>query len=216
MINTLFSNPLLFIVYFAALLIAIAIHEFSHAFVADRLGDPTPGLQGRLTLNPLAHVDNFGMIFLLFFGFGWGKPVQFDPYNLKNPRKDAALISIAGPISNILIAIVLAISLKVFTLFTIPFFSIIGPILYIIIRLNVMLAVFNLLPINPLDGFKIVGGMLSEEKSREWYQLERYGMFFLLALIFPFGGTSMLDMIMNPIITFVLNLLVPIHNTGII
>src|SRR3990172_5876251 len=108
MINVLFANPFLFFIYVIALLFAIAIHEFSHAWAADRAGDPTPRLQGRLTLNPIVHIDPFGLIFLLFFGFGWGKPVTFDPYNLKHPRKDAALISIAGPISNFIMAILLS------------------------------------------------------------------------------------------------------------
>jgi Zn-dependent protease len=211
MINILFSNPLLFIINIIALLLAIAIHEFSHAFVADYLGDPTPKLQGRLTLNPKSHIDMFGLLFLLLFGFGWGKPVQFDPYNLKNPRRDAAFISIAGPISNIIVAIVLAIGLQLFILFHLPFFNIIGTILYVIIRLNIILAVFNLLPIHPLDGFKIVGGILPEEKAKEWYQLERFGMIFLIMLIFPLGSSgSMLDIIIQPIFSFILRLLVPL------
>ena len=86
MLNLL-SNPILLFANLAALLVAIGVHEFSHAYVADRLGDPTPRLQGRVTLNPFAHLDPLGLIFILFVGFGWGKPVQFDPYNLKDPRK---------------------------------------------------------------------------------------------------------------------------------
>ena len=174
MINILFANPLLFVVYIAALLIAVAVHEFSHAFVADYLGDPTPRLQGRLKLNPLVHIDQFGLLFLLFFGFGCGKPVQFDPYNLKNPRKDAALISIAGPISNFIMAILLSLLIKLFSLFNQHIFITISSFVLIpFITLNVILGVFNLLPIHPLDGFKIVGGLLPEEKAREWHQLER-------------------------------------------
>ncbi len=214
MINTLFSNPLLFIVYLAALLIAISVHEFSHALVADYLGDPTPKLQGRLTLNPISHIDKFGIIFLLLFGFGWGKPVQFDPYNLKHPRRDAALISIAGPASNLILAIVLAIGLRLIILFNLSLFFTIGSFILIpIISLNVVLAVFNLLPIHPLDGFKIVGGLLSEEKAREWYQLERYGMIFLLMLIFPLGKGSMLDVIIRPVVSFIIQLFIP-HSIG--
>jgi Zn-dependent protease len=211
MINYLFTNPLLFTLYIISLLLAITIHEFSHAWMADYLGDPTPRLAGRLTLNPFVHLDTFGLIFLLFFGFGWGKPVPFDPYNLKNPRKDAALISLAGPFSNLILAISLAILLRLLIFFNLsPFFyHLLTGLIVPVIFLNVILGIFNLLPINPLDGFKIIGGFLNEEQAQEWYQLERFGMIFLLLLIIPFGGSSMLDLIIRPIISFVLNLLLP-------
>lgn len=217
MINILFSNPLLFLVYIAALLMAIAVHEFSHAFVADHLGDPTPRLQGRLKLNPFVHIDQLGLLFLLFFGFGWGKPVQFDPYNLKNPRKDAALISIAGPISNFIMAILLSLILRLFILLHQSLLFTIGSFILVpFISLNVVLGVFNLLPIHPLDGFKIVGGILPEEKAKEWYQLERFGMIFLIMLIFPLGGNSMLDIIIRPAISFLLQLFIPGRLPGVI
>lgn len=217
MISILFSNPLLFVVYIIALFMAIAVHEFSHALVADHLGDPTPRLQGRLKLNPLVHIDNFGLIFLLFFGFGWGKPVQFDPYNLKHPRKDAALISIAGPVSNFIMAILLSLILRLFILLNQSFlYTISSFILIPFISLNVVLGVFNLLPIHPLDGFKIVGGILPEAKSKEWYQLERYGMIFLLMLILPLGRSSMLDLIIRPAVSFLMQLFIPAQIPGII
>ncbi|MFA6081471.1 MAG: site-2 protease family protein [Patescibacteria group bacterium] len=195
----------------SSLLVAITIHEFSHAWASDYLGDPTPRLQGRLKLNPLVHIDNIGMLFLLFFGFGWGKPVEFDPYNLKNPRRDAAWISIAGPSSNFILAIVLALLLKLFIFLQLNFLIIIGGIIFVpMIRMNIVLGVFNLLPIHPMDGFKIVEGILPEEKAREWASLQRYGMIFLIALIFPFfGGRSMLDNILTPAVGFLFNLLVP-------
>ena len=94
------------------LIIAITVHEFAHALLADRLGDPTPRSQGRLTLNPLAHLDPLGTLMLFLFRFGWGKPVIFDPYNLAHPRRDAGIISLAGPASNILLATILALSLR--------------------------------------------------------------------------------------------------------
>ena len=216
MLSYLFSNPLLFVIYLSALLVAIAIHEFSHAWAADYLGDPTPRLQGRLNLNPLIHIDNICMLFLLFFGFGWGKPVEFDPYNLKEPRRDAAIISLAGPSTNIILAIVLSLLLKLFIVLQLNFLIIIGSLIFVpMIRMNIVLGVFNLLPIHPMDGFKIVGGILSEEKAREWYSLQKYGMIFLILLIFPIAGSSMLSNILQPIVDFLTNLLITIPKAGI-
>lgn len=217
MLSLIFTNPIIFIIYVIALLISISVHEFSHAWMADHLGDPTPRLQGRLKLNPVSHIDPMGLMFLFFIGFGWGKPVPFDPYNLKNPRKDAALISIAGPGSNFILAIVLAIVLKLFILFKLNVLYTIGSILIIpLISLNIMLGIFNLLPINPLDGFKIVGGLLNDEQAREWYQLEKYGFIFLIMMIFPLGNTSMLDAVIRPLINFILGILIPSGGMGII
>ncbi len=208
MLGNLLNDPLALVVGFIALIIAITVHEFSHAFVADRLGDPTPRLMGRLTLNPISHLDPIGTIMILLVSFGWGKPVQFDPFNLKNPRRDAALISIAGPISNILLAILLSIIIR----FIPPF---IGQFFLPVIYLNVILAVFNLIPIHPLDGFKIVGGLLSDEQAREWYSLERYGFIFLLLLLLvPVGGSSLLLSVLRPVVNIIIVLL--LGNTGVL
>ncbi len=218
MLSLLGSNPLVFAIYTVALLLAITIHEYCHARVADYLGDPTPRLQGRLSFNPLVHLDPVGTLLLFLFGFGWGKPVVFDPFNLKEPRKDSALISLAGPGSNLAMALLLSICLRLITFFDKSFISTIGGTIMIpLVVLNVVLGVFNLLPIAPLDGFKIVGGILSEEKAREWYQLERYGIFFILLLLIPINGTSLLASIIKPGIDFVLNLLLPANlGAGII
>jgi Zn-dependent protease len=217
MFSTLFSNPIVFFFSLIGLTVALTIHEFAHAWAADFLGDPTARLQGRMSLNPMVHIDKFGLLFILFTGFGWGKPVEFDPYNLKNPHKDAALISLAGPFSNILLAVVCSLLLSLLNLFQLSFLSIIGiNILEVIIITNLGLGVFNLLPIHPLDGFKVVGGLLSEEKAREWYQLERYGMIFLLLLIVPLGQTPILYSIMDPILNFLQSLLIPAMKSGII
>jgi Zn-dependent protease len=204
----LFSNPLMFIFYLIALILAITIHEFSHALVADFLGDPTPRLQKRLTLNPKAHLDPFGLLFLLFFGFGWGRPVEFDPFNLKNPRRDAAIISLAGPISNLILALILSLLLKLFIFFKIKILYTIGNLFFVpVIYLNVVLAVFNFLPVHPLDGFKIVGGILPEKQAKEWYELEKYGLIFLFLLLFPINEKSMIDTFVSPIIRFIFKLL---------
>src|SRR3989304_9414536 len=93
------------LIWAGALLIAVTIHEFAHAFIADKLGDPTPGMQGRISLNPLRHLDPIGTLMLILFRFGWGKPVPFDPFNLRHPKRDSAIIALAGPVSNIILAI---------------------------------------------------------------------------------------------------------------
>jgi Zn-dependent protease len=216
MLGDLFNNPITFFTSFIALIIAITVHEFSHALVADRLGDPTPRLQGRLTLNPLAHLDPVGTILMLIARFGWGKPVVFDPFNLRHPRRDAALISIAGPISNLLLAGILSLVLHALlaTHYALLSYAILTPI----IVLNVVLAIFNLVPVHPLDGFKIVGGILPASYAKQWYELEPYGMIFLIFLVFPiFGGTAPISRFMTPIINFFLSIFLPsVGSAGII
>lgn len=210
MLFSLFSEPITFVFVAITIVIAITVHEFAHAWTADWLGDPTPRLQGRITLNPLAHLDPLGTLFIVIAGFGWGRPVQFDPFNLDNPRRDAAIIAIAGPLSNFAMAIVASIFLKV--LFGMDMLGpLLGNFLFVFILLNITLGVFNLLPINPLDGFKIVGGILPEEQAHQWYSLERYGFIFLLLLILPLGpgGRSMVDMIVSPVISFIASFLFP-------
>jgi len=209
MILTLFSNPFLFFLSAFALIIAITVHEFAHAKTADYLGDPTPQLQGRVTLNPLAHLDLYGTLFLLLAGFGWGKPVQFDPFNLEHEKRDTTLISIAGPISNFVVALLCSVVLYLYTLFgtQIPF--VIGSILVVMIQMNLLLAVFNLIPVHPLDGFKIVGGLLNEKQSKEWYSLQRFGFIFLIMLILPFNGTPLLHTVMDPILSFLNGVFIP-------
>ena len=203
------GNPLTFIFSIVALVVAITIHEFAHAYAADRLGDPTPRLQGRLTLNPLAHLDPIGTLMLLLVHFGWGKPVQFDPYNLRHPRRDSAIISLAGPATNFVMAIICAVFLQLLfntrlAMISQLFIGLLQPL----IVLNVVLGVFNLVPIHPLDGFKIVEGMLPDDYARQWHELEGYGMIFLLFLVFPlFGGVSPISRVISPIIEFILSML---------
>jgi Zn-dependent protease len=207
------SNILFFVVGIACFGLTIIIHEVAHGWMADKLGDPTARLSGRLTLNPIPHIDLYGTILLpLFlilvhspFMFGWAKPVPFDPYNLKNPKKDSALISLAGPVVNLLIAIILAIVYRF-----VPNQIVSGLILQII-EFNVALAVFNLIPIHPLDGGKILVGILPNKEAHEFDTfMNRFGLILLLFIIFPiFGGTSILSYYLYPAISFILNLLVP-------
>lgn len=211
---SLSGNPLLLIFSLVALVIAISIHEFAHAYAADRLGDPTPRLQGRLTLNPLAHLDLIGSLMILIAHFGWGKPVQFDPFNLRNPRKDSAIISIAGPATNFIFAIICSALLHLLYYMPAVNASLISTmasgLLQTFIIVNLALGVFNLVPIHPLDGFKIVEGMLPDEYARQWHELEGYGMIFLLFLAFPIlGSVSPISRVISPIISLFTQLLIP-------
>jgi Zn-dependent protease len=211
------DNPLTFVFSILALIVAITVHEFAHAYAADRLGDPTPRLQGRLTLNPLSHLDPIGTIMLVLAHFGWGKPVQFDPFNLRHPRRDSAIISIAGPLTNFLLAVICAVLLQLLFNARLMFLTnvIASGFMYVAIALlqpiiiyNVALGVFNLVPIHPLDGFKIIEGILPEEYARQWHELEGYGMIFLLFLVFPiFGGVSPISRVISPVIDGILALL---------
>lgn len=201
------SNPIAFFILAAILIMAITIHEFAHAWTADHLGDPTPRSQDRITLNPLAHLDPVGTVMIFLLGFGWGKPVMFDPYNLKDPVREAALIALAGPASNLLLALIIAVLMPILTAFTGITFSVINEIGMIAIFYNVMLAIFNLVPIHPLDGGKIAVALLPREMSLEYdHFMQRYGTFVLLLLIFPFSGTSAVSMLIAPVISVVVGL----------
>lgn len=204
MINLLFSNPLAFFIAFPTLLLSITIHEFAHCWVTDKLGDPTPRSQDRITLNPKAHLDPLGVLALLFMGFGWGKPAPFDPYNLKEPVRDTAIIAAAGPISNIAIALIAAILLKIgITTFWVQ------AALFNVLTINIVLAVFNLLPVYPLDGSKILTALLPSDTALEYENfMRRYGMFVLLLLLMPWGsGGSPVSQLLSPIINVFVSVL---------
>ena len=206
MITLLFSNPLAFFIVFPGLLLSIALHEFAHCWVTDKLGDPTPRAKGRLTLDPRAHLDPLGVLAILLTRFGWGKPAPFDPYNLKEPVRDTALIAVAGPLTNILVATLLAFLLRIGVL---PW-EILAVAAYNILAINVVLAIFNLIPIYPLDGSKILMAFLPQNMADEYERfMSRYGTFVLILLIFPLaGGVSPVSRLLSPIIELLLNILV--------
>lgn len=189
------------------LIAGITIHEFAHALVAYRLGDPTAKLAGRLTLNPTAHLDPIGTVALLFLGFGWGKPTPFDPFNLRSIKRDSALISVAGALSNFLLAFLIAIPYLISyytgnlnsTINTVYFY--LSPIIFF----NVILGVFNLIPIAPLDGFKVLAGLLPRNWYEDFMQTERFGIFILLFLLI----SGFISRIIFPVVSTLFGLLVP-------
>jgi len=171
-----------------ALLVAITFHEFAHAWTADQLGDPTARYQGRLTLDPLAHLDPLGTLMILVARFGWGKPVPVNPYNLRHgPLAGMAMVSFAGPLSNVILAILFGLPLRFgiipFDFGSNPVIPSLGQIVMTVILLNVSLAVFNLLPVAPLDGFKVALGLMPRQYAYDFARLEQYGPFILVGII---------------------------------
>jgi Zn-dependent protease len=169
----------LFLAVAVALLIAIGLHEFGHAAAATAQGDPGPKLAGRLTLNPLAHLDPVGTFLLVLSGFGWGKPVQFTPRNLRNPRSGVAMVALAGPAMNVLLAFLGAWGLAAFR--PTGFANTLGLAMVVY---NSMLAVFNLIPIPPLDGSRILTLLLPRNKQHILFFLDKWGILLLLAVVF--------------------------------
>lgn len=201
-IATLFTLP--------AVIIAIAFHEYAHAWMADRLGDETPRMQGRLTLNPLKHLDPVGSILLLFAGFGWGKPVQINSRNFNrnvSMSKGEALVSLAGPVMNFILAIIFAIILGVVYMFAPSSFltTTIGGVVYILLQecvlINIGLGVFNLLPLPPLDGSKIFINLFPYN-ARRWI-MEHEQIFYYAFLIIWITGLA--GLIISPIINLLYN-----------
>jgi Zn-dependent protease len=170
-------------------LLALTIHEYAHGWVADRLGDQTARLQGRLSLNPLAHLDPIGTIAIVLIGFGWARPVPVDARYLRKPRRDMMLIAAAGPVSNLVMA-----ALAAFASRMIPWGALgmewawvilpLRVVLYMGVGVNVLLAVFNLLPIPPLDGSRVLSGLLPLRQAISYSRLEPYGFLIIFVLFF--------------------------------
>jgi Zn-dependent protease len=189
MIDLLFSNPAAFVqqlvLLIPAFLIAVTVHELAHGLVADRLGDPTARQQGRLTLNPFPHIDPLGAIAFLVAGFGWAKPVPVNAYNLRHPRRDMAWIAVAGPISNFVVAF-LGLVVLVFVRRTVETAFLAEPldgILIAVFRFNLALAIFNLIPLPPLDGGHFLPYLFPRGSWTLLRQLEQYGPFILILLV---------------------------------
>ena len=194
----------------ASMLLGLIFHEYCHAWVANRLGDPTPRLSGRLTLDPRSHYDPIGTTMILFAGFGWAKPVPVNPNYTSNPKRSLLLISLAGPASNLVVAFLAGLPIR-FGLFDQPFVGasvgLIGFFLFVVVYLNVLLAVFNMLPIPPLDGSKVLMGLLPNDLARQYQRLEPWGMGILMLLIIaPFLTDGLVDLrvVTKPVTDFLL------------
>ena len=190
------------------IIIAMVIHEFSHARVAYALGDYTPKLQGRLTLNPAAHIDPIGLLMLFFVHFGWAKPVQINPLNFSNPRRDDILVSLAGPLSNLIVSFVALIILVLFVKIDFPMSDGLLVVFNLIIIYNINFAIFNMLPIPPLDVSHILRNLLPYELARAYEKLERYSFIFLIIILM----TPILHYIFVPLQRFIFGIFQGIVN----
>jgi Zn-dependent protease len=205
-----------------ALIVGIAFHEASHAFMATSLGDTLPRRQGRTTLNPLAHLDPAGTVLMLLVGFGWGKPVQFNPFGLKmSPKMASFFVALAGPMSNFVMAGLLAIPIQ---LDLVPFISPFSSSRFLLsiqdrdeyiglfftgaVYFNCLLGVFNLIPIPPLDGFKVALGLLPDDLAAEYAKLDQYGVLILIVVLFilPYISNGQIDPVYEIMVPSVRNL----------
>ncbi len=204
---------LTYVIQFAVVLFAISIHEAAHGWMANFFGDPTAKLQGRITLNPIAHIDLVGTIIfpllLIAMGapvFGWAKPVMVNPYNLKNPKRDHMYIAAAGPGANIIasvVTIIIFIVLKRLNIISLMNPGIIALILFYLIVINVFLAIFNLIPIPPLDGSGIIEGLLKGQALESYQKIKPFGFIILIVIIYA----GFLDILARPILNFIINIL---------
>ncbi len=166
-----------------AMLVAVTVHEFAHAWTAYRLGDPTARNRGRLTLNPISHLDPWGTLLLVLVGFGWAKPVPVEPSYFANPRTGMLAVALAGPLSNFAVAFLLGVPLKMGMDFTGPG-GVLGVLLIVTIRLNIALGLFNLIPIPPLDGSRVVEMVLPPQYARDYARLQPWATLVLLVVLF--------------------------------
>ncbi len=175
-----------FLLWLPGILYAMTIHEFFHGYAALRFGDPTPKISGRLTLNPLKHIDWFGFLALLIAHIGWAKPVPVNPYYFKNPKRDMGIVAFAGPLSNIGSAILIGIILRFIypIMVSNPVTQILFLMLLFTVMVNLFFAFFNLIPLHPLDGSHVLESLLSPEYAMRYREMARYSPFILLGIIF--------------------------------
>jgi Zn-dependent protease len=205
LINLLFRNPGAFILLIIPLLYSIIFHELAHGWVANKMGDSTAKWLGRLSLNPLKHLDPIGTLMLFFFGFGWAKPVPVNFNNLHDPRKGLILVSAAGIVANTILAFIALFLLRIVN--PSPFGAVSTFLIYMA-QINIMLAAFNLIPIPPLDGSKILMGFSSAQFQYSLARLEPYGFFIIIGLLY-LGILNPLISLFEWIITSIISLLLP-------
>ncbi len=203
------DRPILEIVMsLVVILLSIALHEYAHAKTADASGDPTPRMMGRVTLNPLVHLDPMGTIFIMFtvlsgFGIGWGKPVMVQPHKMRNPRWDHFYSVLAGPMMNLMLAVIAAIIFRAIQMAGVPLTDTVFLFFILAISINVGLFCFNLIPLGPLDGHWLVGAFLKEPGRSAWYQFNRGPGTMILLLIIILGASpelNVLDRVLWPIV----------------
>lgn len=194
-------------------MLAITCHEVSHGYIAWRYGDPTARMLGRLTLNPLKHIDILGTLMIFFVGIGWAKPVPVVFENLRNPKRDMIWVAAAGPITNILLATVSAVALRALVAFSNPAMAsssmdmLIEPVVLMLafsVYINLLLAIFNMIPVPPLDGGRVLVGLLPYRQAAAWSRIEPYGMIIIIALVF---FTNFFSYIISPFLQIGVNLL---------
>jgi len=186
------------LVLLPAVVVATTFHEYAHALVADRLGDPTPRRLGRLSLNPLVHLDVLGTLFFVLFRFGWAKPVPVDPRNFANPRQGMLQVALAGPLANITIAFAIGLLLKSQRVADTPWAAAAD----MLVLINLVLAVFNLIPIPPLDGSRILESLLTGEQARAYARIQPYGTVLILGLLY----TGIVGRLMTPAVEWLYGL----------
>ncbi|MBU0529006.1 site-2 protease family protein [bacterium] len=202
-------DPAVQVILIPVIIFALSFHEFSHGWVASRFGDQTARYAGRLTLNPMAHLDMFGSLALYFMGFGWAKPVPVNPRNLHNPKRDMMWISLAGPVSNLILAFISGVLLSI--LLRLGIIGSQSPLIMVLImslQINLVLAIFNFIPIPPLDGSRILEGLIPYKYHTELAKFEYYGprVLFGLILISMFTRFNIFSVIISPIMTIFLKL----------
>ena len=207
-----FSNPTEWlmdkILRLPGIVIGLSFHEFGHAAVAYKLGDNTPKLQGRVTLNPMAHIDWMGLAALFFCGFGWGQPVQINPFNFKHRRRDELFVALAGVVMNLLLAAAFVVIAKIVVMAgsnwimnTTLGMGVWQIILYAI-QINLVLMIFNLIPCPPLDGFNIIANIVGFAGSETYWRIYRYGSWILVLIII----TGITGMVISPCVQFLMNI----------